>query len=293
MNSLALVIKAPDADTFSVNGVKLLGNYLDAIKLKVDNVNNDYVVNSFYYTKPRGNIEGLYTAVWDKDKNQMITQQFLQLGDSIRNLAKSDKNLKTALDDFFLTGIVLKKDGGFVITAESHYSDSRSDPWNRYDYQYGNPAFSPYNSYLYSPYSYGYGGYSGGYPYYNNSNSYNQRYYYNNVLVLNLNKSGTPDWVSVVNKSQYDDQGDSYLSYASVLTGGKLHFLFNTVERRTEIVNDQSVDKTGKVTRNPPLRNLDRGYQFMLRYGKQVSATQIIVPCIFRNYICFAKIEYE
>jgi len=297
MNSLALVIKAPNADTFSINRVKLLGNYLDGVKLKVDNVNNDYVMNSFYYTKPRGNIEGLYTAVWDKDKNQMITQQFLQMGDSIRNLAKSDKNLKSALDDFFLTGIILKKDGGFVITAEGHYSDSRSDPWNRYDYQYGNPSFSPYNSYMYSPYSYGYGGYSGGYggyPYYNNgNNNYNQRYYYNNVLILNLNKNGTPDWVSVVNKNQYDDQSDNFLSFAPMLTGGQLHFLFNTVDRHTLIVNDQSVAKSGKVTRNPPLREQDRGYQFMVRYGKQVSATEIIIPCTYRNYLCFAKIEYE
>lgn len=298
MDDLALVIKAADADTFSINNVNLLGNYLDGIKLKVDNVNDDFVINSFYYTKKRGNIEGLYTAVWDEAKKQMITQQFLQLGDSIRNIAKSDnKNNKTALNDFFIRDIILKKDGGFLITAEDYYSDSRSDPWNRYNYLYGNPAFSPFNYYMYSPYSYGYGyGYGGnygGYPYYNGMNNYNQRYYYSNVLVLNIDKSGKPDWVSVINKSQYDDQSDNFLSYAPMLTGGQLHFLFNTVERRTMIINDQSVSGSGKVTRNPPLKNQDRGYQFMVRLGKQVSATEIIVPCIYRNYICFAKIEFE
>jgi len=294
MDDLALVIKAPDEDTFRVNGLKLLGNFLDGVKLKVDNVNNDYVINSFYYTKKRGNIDGLYSAVWDKDKKQMITQQFLQLGDSIRNLAKPDKNTKGALDDFFVNDILLKKDGGFIITAESHYSDSRSDPWNRYNYQYGNPLLS-YNSSMYSPYSYGYGGSYGGYPYYNynNNNNSNQRYYYNNVIILNLDKNGQPIWVSVINKSQYDDQSDNFLSYASMLTGGQLHFLFNTVDRRALIMNDQSVYSSGKVTRNPPLRDQDRGYQFMARYGKQVSATQIIIPCIYRNYLCFAKIDYQ
>ena len=289
---LALVTKAPQADTFSVTEINLLGNYLDAVKLKIDNVNNDYLINSLYYTKKRGNIEGLYTSVWDVSKNKMITQQFLQLGDSIRNLAKSNDGNKNALNDFFLRDIILKKDGGFVLTAEEYYSDSRTDPWNRYDYLYGYPSFSPYNYYMYSPYSslYGYG--YGGYPYYNNGNYFRQRYYYNNVLVLNINKNGTPDWVSVINKSQYDDQSDNFLSYALILTGGQLHFLFNTLERRTMLISDQSVSGSGKVTRTPPLKGLDRGYQFMVRYGKQVSATEIIIPCTYRNYICFAKIEF-
>lgn len=292
MESLALITKSTEEDTFSISDINLSGNYLDAIKLKIDNVNNDYVINSLYYTKKRGNIEGLYTSVWDVSKKQMITQQFLQLGDSIRELAKSNDGNKSALNDFFLRNLILKKDGGFIITAEEYYSDSRTDPWNRYDYLYGYPSFSPYNYYMYSPYSslYGYG--YGGYPYYNNNNYYRQRYYYNNVLVLNINKNGQPDWVSVIHKNQYDDQSDNFLSYAFMLTGGQMHFLFNTLERRTMLIGDQSVSGSGTVTRNPPLKNLDRGYQFMVRYGKQVSATEIIIPCTYRNYICFAKIEF-
>jgi hypothetical protein len=45
------------------------------------------------------------------------------------------------------------------------------------------------------------------------------------------------------------------------------------------------------VHRNPTLHNLDRGYDFMPRYAKQVSAHQLIVPCQYRNYVCFAKID--
>ena len=47
----------------------------------------------------------------------------------------------------------------------------------------------------------------------------------------------------------------------------------------------------GQITRNPTLKNLDKGYEFMPKYGKQVSASQMIVPCLYRNIICFAKIE--
>ena len=68
-----------------------------------------------------------------------------------------------------------------------------------------------------------------------------QRYYYNNILVLSMDKTGKPDWASVIQKSQYDDQTDNFLSYVIMLTGGQMHFLFNTLERRTQLLTDQSV----------------------------------------------------
>jgi hypothetical protein len=82
------------------------------------------------------------------------------------------------------------------------------------------------------------------------------------------------------------------VSFQLMNTGAEIHFLFNLYERRTLLLNDQSIAADGKVTRNATLKNLDRGYEFMARYGKQVSGRQMIVPCLYRNYLCFAKIEY-
>ena len=288
IGDLTLVTKKPDEDNFNLNTFDLSGNYLDAVKLKIDNVNKHYIINSLYYEKKHGNVEGIYTAVWDISHKDIITQVFQNLGDSIRSIAKSNGNNKLALNNYFIRDVVLKKDGGFVLTAEDFYSQSRSNPWNRYDYLYGYPAFSPYNYYMYSPYS-SYG-YYGGYPYYNSRG--NNRYYYNNILVLDLDKTGRTDWATVINKSQYDDETDNFLSYVIMLTGGQLHFLFNSIERRSYLLVDHSISGSGKLTVNPPFKTLDRGYQFMSRYGKQVSASQIIIPCVYRNYICFAKIEF-
>ena len=49
----------------------------------------------------------------------------------------------------------------------------------------------------------------------------------------------------------------------------------------------------GKINRNPTLKNLDKGYEFMPKYGKQVSSRQMIFPVFISNYICFAKIDYK
>ena len=282
-----MITKKPHSDTFNLHPLDIAGNYLDEIKLKVDNVNNHYLINSLYYQKKRGNVVGLYTAVWDKENNSMMTQNFVPLGDSVRSSAKSDGSNKDALNDFFIRDVILKKDGGFILIAEDYYTQSRSLPWNRYDYLYGYPSFSPYYYNYYSPYSYGYYGRSG---YFNNNSQV--RFYYNNVLILNEDKTGELESSSVIHKTQFDDGEDNFLSYALMLSGGQLHFLFNELERRNQLLNDQSISASGQVTRNPPLKSLDKGYTFMPRYAKQVSASEIIIPCVYRNYICFAKIEY-
>ncbi len=290
IQQLDLIIKRPMADTFSLNRLDLTNKYLDEIKLKVDNVNKHYVINSLFYTKKRGNVEGLYTSVWDEPSNSVLSQNFAQLGDSIKAMAKTEGANRGALNDFFVRDVILKKDGGFILTAEDYYTQSRSSPWNRYDYLYGYPSMSPYYSPFYynyySPYSYGYYGR----PYFGSGSQ--ARYYYNNILILNMDNTGKLQWGNAIHKSQFDDDNDNFLSYAIMLSGGKLHFLFNELERRNQLLSDQSVSPSGEVTRNPPLKSLDRGYQFMPRYAKQVSASQIIVPCTYRNYICFAKIEY-
>jgi hypothetical protein len=69
--------------------------------------------------------------------------------------------------------------------------------------------------------------------------------------------------------------------------------LFNNLEKRANLLNDFSVKPDGNITRNPTLKNLDRGYELMPKFAKQVSARQVIIPCVYRNYICFAKLEYN
>jgi hypothetical protein len=118
------------------------------------------------------------------------------------------------------------------------------------------------------------------------------RYYAENIMVLSFNHDGGLEWSNVMDKSQYDDETDNMISFQTMNTGTEIHFLFNQYERRTLLLHDQSLTSDGKILRNPTLKNLDRGYEFMPRFGKQVSARQIIIPCLYRNYLCFAKIDF-
>ena len=290
IQKMTLFIKPPSAEDAFQHDLLMGDNYLDEIKLKIDNANNRYVTNAFFYSERRGNIDGIYTGVWDKKQDKQVVESIVPFSDPLKKDAKTNGPGKLAFNDFFIRQVILKKDGSMIITGEDYYTQSRGgSPWNRLDYLYGYPYTSSYNNYISS-----YSTSSLFYQYRPRSSfgSTQTRYYYDNVVILDIDPQGKLVWSNVIHKSQFDDENDNYLSLLILTTGGELHFLFNELDRKNELIADQSVTPDGKVIRNPTLKSLDKGYQFMPRYGKQVGAKQVVIPCTYRNYICFAKIEY-
>jgi hypothetical protein len=284
----SMVVKQAQADSFFIKDINIEKRYLDELHVKVDNFNKRYFLTSFYYKERRGNIDGFYFYVWDKETSKAEMEHTVVFGDELRKDAKGDANLKMAFNDYFIRNIIIKKDGGFIIGSEAFYTTSRYNSWNRWDYLYGSPFYSPIDYYSYSPY-------------YNSlwyrsrfyGNSQNTRYHADNIVILSFDKEGQLQWNNIIAKGQYDDNTDDLISYQLMNTGGQLHFLFNMEERRINLLNDYTVAPGGDINRNPTLKNLDKGFEFMAKYGKQVSAHQMIIPCLYRNSICFAKIEFN
>ncbi|MBL7699346.1 MAG: hypothetical protein JNK79_14365 [Chitinophagaceae bacterium] len=290
ITNLSLITKAPDENRFTTYDLKTGDRVLDDVKIKIDNTNKRYLFSALYYKQRRGNIEGLYSITWDRSTSTVFTERLLPFSDELRAQAKGqDANLRIAFNDYFIKNIIVRKDGGYLVTAESMYTSTRGGTaFNRWDYMsWNNPWASPYNSYYYSPYYYN----TFGVPW-NRWGGTATRYHAENIILLSFNKSDSLEWSNVIPKSQFDDQSDGLISHQIMNTGGELHFLFNLYERRTLLLNDQSINADGKVTRYPTFRNLDRNIEFMPRFGKQVSARSIIMPCQFRNYLIFAKIDF-
>lgn len=262
--------------------------FLDEIHLKVDNHNKRYFLTSFYYGKKRGDIEGFYFYVFDKNTKQPVLQNSLALTEELRKEARGNNaNVRTAFNDYFIRNVIVKRDGGFIINTESYYTTSRGTPWNRYNYLYGMPL-SSYDYYsMYSPY------YSSWYWRNRFDSRQNVRYNADNITILSFDKTGKLEWSNVIHKEQFDDESDDRISYQTVNTGGQIHYVFNVDEKRALLLNDFTLSPSGQIVRNPTLKNLDRGYEFMPKYGKQVSSYQLIVPCFYRNNICFAKVEFN
>jgi hypothetical protein len=283
LSHVSFVTKGPLSDTFSIRDVGASERIFDELILKVDNFNKRYLLSAFYYTQRRGNIEGLYTVIWDKATDSKLKETLTIFNDDLRVQARSSEStVKSAFNDYFLKKMVVKKDGGYVLISESEFTTTRGSAFNRSDYMYGpmNPIdyYSPY----YNPYS----------PYNRYGPGTINRYDAENILVLSFDKNSNMEWSNVIPKAQFDDEGPNQISFQSMNTGGELHFLYNQAEKRTMLLMDQSISSEGKVTRLPTLHNLDKGYDFMPRLGKQISSNQIVIPCLYRNYLCFAKIDF-
>lgn len=262
---------------------------LDDVRVKVDNYNKNYLVASFYSRTRRGNVDGLFTSLYSKTNDSLINSTYTTFSEDLRNSVKSNGNSRFAFNDFFLQNIVMRNDGGYVVAAESVYSSSRGNQFNRWDYFNNYPYFSPSASYYYSyssPFGYFYPWSRGGYGF------QNTRYFADNVALLAFDSTGNISWSNVIHKSQYDDNTDAFIGYTTLNTGNEVHFLYNENVRKNVLLSAQSVTPDGQINRMPTLRNLDRGYEFMPRYGKQVGAKQMIIPCAYRNYICFAKVDF-
>jgi len=287
ISKVSLIIKRAMQDSFSYYNLNLEKTYLDELRIKVDNTNQRYLLSAFYYTQKRGNIEGLYFLAMDKNGWNPVLEKSFALDEDLRHEAKGQSNLKMAFNDYFIRNIFIKKNGGFVVDAEAFYTTSRSSAWNRWDYMYGSPVSYPYDYYAYSPYGSSYWWRRGG------SSNQAVRYHADNVTIFSFNNKGDLEWSNVLKKEQFDDESDDRISYNVINTGGQLHFLFNMQEKRNLLMNDFSLAPDGQVTHYPTLKGLDKGHEFMPKYGKQISAKQFIVPCFYRNYICFAKIEFN
>ena len=201
----------------------------------------------------------------------------------MRYEAKGSGMLRYALENFFIRQVVVKADGGFILAAEDYTTDTRGNNFNRYDYLY-NPYSLSSGNYYYNPYT-------GYYRPINSLSNQTTRYYSENILVLSISKTGQLMWGKVLHKSQFDDDEENFLSFSTMTTGGEIHFLFNQ-DKKFQIVSDQSIAADGTVKRYPTLKSEQKGYEFMPSLSKQTGANQIIIPCVYHNNICFAKVDF-
>ncbi len=294
ITDVSIVAKKSDQEAFQVYPVKNDERTLDEIRIKVDNNNKRVMLNALYYKQRRGNIEGLYTRIWDKATQSIVVEKELPFTEEMRKSAKGpDANFKMAFDDYFITNIITRKDGGYILVSESAYTTSRNNNWDRWgnrfynnpwmtpmDYYYWSPYYSPYSSFYWDRWNYG------------RNNNQGTQYHSENIFIFSFNQQAELEWSNAIPKNQYDDETDAMISHMVFITGGELQFLFNLYERRTLILNNQGITPDGKVNRYPTLKNLDREVDFMPRFGKQVSARTVIIPCMFRNSLTFSKVEF-
>lgn len=287
ISQLEMVSRRPGTAGFETVPIDLQNKFIDEVSIKIDNMNNNFIINSFYYPEKRSsNIAGLFSAVVDRSNNS-VRSVINIFDDTLRAKMAGSNQYRFAFDNLFLKNIFVKRDGSFMLVAEEYSTQTIGgfNRWNRWDYLYNNPySYYDYN-YMYSPYYR-----------YNRFNSFNNlsttRYYYDKILILNLGKSLNMEWSNTILKSQSEDNNDSFLSFGTMNAGSEINFLFIEKDRNTQIISNHSISPYGNLFRYPTLKSREAGYEFMPRLSKQVGARQVIMPCVYRGSICFAKIDF-
>jgi len=289
INKLTLIYQDAVSKAFNYLEIKKPDNiFLDEVKLKADNLNQQYILTSFFSNKRRGDVQGMFVCLFDMISKAQKNSVATLFNNEFREDAKGDASVKAAFNDYFIKEIIATKDAGFLAIAECEYTSSRGgNNLSRWDYFNNSPYYSPG-----SFYSLGSPGFST-YPWSRYGSNYNvTRYYADNIAIVSFDSTGKINWSNLVRKSQFDDNEDAFIGFGLFNSGNQLKFLFNQLERGQKMLNQQSITPEGEIIRSATLKGLDKGYDFMPRNAKQVGAQQIIVPCMLRSFLCFAKIDY-
>ncbi|MFM2358298.1 MAG: hypothetical protein RLY16_291 [Bacteroidota bacterium] len=287
-NTIYLIQKPAALDLFITKKLQIDSAYVDDIIFKIDNLNKKYIIASFYNIERGGDVDGIFLTSWDPVTDKSVYTSFVVLEDSIRSLAKTSGSNKTIFNDFTLQNIFLKKDGGYLLTAEyitTQNSNTGASNWNRNDFW----GINNNMYYFYDPF---YRSYYRPLNSFGANNFSTTRHYYENVILLSIDKTGDPQWESVLSKQQSSDEGDNQLSFGNFFTNDGLHFIYNDITKREKLLMQVVFTAMGNQKRLPSLKTYERGVEFMPRFCKQVGPRQVIVPANYRGQIVFARIDF-
>jgi hypothetical protein len=117
---------------------------LDDIRLKINNANGTVLINSFYASEKKGNIEGMYTFIWDIATRRNSISNASRFSDAIRDAVTDKRNLKNAFDHFYFDQVQPNEDGSFTIIAEAAKTNSNRNAFSRWDFFWGGPFYNPF-----------------------------------------------------------------------------------------------------------------------------------------------------
>ncbi len=288
INTLELNFKKLKIDKLFIVNIPLNKQLIQSPQIKIDNRNKNYILTTFSYKKNAGNIDGLLSAVVSRDSFNITKQTINIFDDSLRAKLSGKPDWRTAYDNLNIRNVILKKDGGFIVLAEEYYKQRRygntfNDRYNGFDSRYYN-SYSDY--YLYNR------GYFGYYRPFNDGNGRDIIYNYNDVINFSFSPELKLQWNSVINKTTSDIENDNFLSFINMNAGGEIYFLFLQKDNNRQILSNYALQPNGSIVRNATLKGREAGYNFMPRLSRQTGARQMIVPCIVRNNIAFAKIDF-
>ena len=294
----------------SANGTEVVEspivNYsllLDDIRLKIDNQAGLVILNSFYASTKKGNVEGLFSYVWDIAAKKEQLANANRFTDAARAVVSSKRNLRDAFDLFYLDKISTQEDGSFVAVAESADTYSNRTAFSRWDYFYGGAFYSPFMfNYWNRPFGfYPWARFGWGSPFMYNRwmNPYasfgypSVSYEANSIALISFDKKGNFQWIKTIDKKQNDLNVDQFIGYGTIENTAGTSFVYHQKQKGIHPLVINTLTKNGELTKGNSIVLNEKNYEWMPKMLKQVDAQEAILPYQYKSRIGFAKIKFK
>jgi hypothetical protein len=182
--------------------VNLEDKFLIDMKIAI-HLDGDIICGGFYSDNGTTTISGSYFLKIDESTKSIVSKSFKEFEldfitqnmtdkDKRRTQKRKAKGKEVDLFQYGLEDIVLKEDGGAILIGEQYFVRVVTTTDGQ-----GNVSTS-------------------------------YHYFYNDILVLNINADGEIEWAEKIAKRQHTvNDGGYFSSYALAITGDKINFIFN------------------------------------------------------------------
>lgn len=251
---------------FSSRTLALNGHFASGLFFKIDNNSRSLYAAGFYSEKRNGNNDGVLFSKMDLDSLYSGPARLLPFNDKLKEATGNGK--RRGFSNYQSRQLIIRSDGGFVLVAEEYYTS----------YHNMGMGYGGYYSAYYSPFM--------------NSQTVRE-YHYGDIVALAYDATGNREFSSFIRKDQYSEEdGGAFSSYSFINSGGSLGFLYNDYDRRRSQITLASVDGSGKIETHGLYSVGTSDPDWLPKAGKQVSARELVVPCLRRKQICFAKVVF-
>lgn len=233
---------------------------------RYDNLHKKLVSGGLYSVKEINNADGYFYASLNPRLPDAIKVHFQPFTDELVENVEGKKlkgKKNKGLDEMSIRDGILRRDGGMVLITERNRQLERRGAATQTQVL----------------------------------NSYNGRplvdYYYDEMIVFNINPGGEPQWHNILHKKQYSqDDGGAYSSFMLMESARTLRFLFNDEIRFENTVSEYVLDGRGTMDRNSLFNTRDLNLKLRFRDGIQVAANEVIIPSERRNRLRLVTMTY-
>lgn len=288
------------SSTLHVKPVPVGTLYPERVLLHVNNRQQTCTLVAFASAHIKGNVDALFTAAVKMGADGAVTTEAYRFSDRERLLANSKVSKEIAFNDYYITDVVAKADGGLLVVAECLNTAARETNINRWQ----RPFPDGWNNTLSCPLNFSeqeqkksvaYGALESDYNptiIMNRTDAGERFFNAENLLLVSLNEAAAINEVKFFNKVQQSNIA-AEVSFAALRRTDALLLFYNEWAPGTGILpQGLLISSNLAMERLPVIRGLQPGYRLLHRLAVQVSNHELLLPAVYKNRYVLALLRY-